>query len=67
MVFFLFIYFYDDDEWIGMMHMYDNKFCHRDLKPENILIGYSIANLKIADFGYAEMIDKYGTDNKLVF
>lgn len=41
------------------------NYVHRDLKPENMLLGNSVGVLKIADFGFACLINKY-TDKKLV-
>ena len=38
-------------------HCHDQKAVHRDLKPENILLD-SKYNLKIADFGWAAVLDK---------
>ena len=38
-------------------HCHDQKVVHRDLKPENILLD-SKYNVKIADFGWATLLDR---------
>ena len=46
---------------IGLIHIHEHKVMHRDLKLNNIMIG-SDGNLKIVDFGCAEMFpSKYTT------
>lgn len=43
--------------------MHQKGTAHRDLKPENLLFDNQF-NLKIADFGFSAMMNKY-TDGKL--
>jgi serine/threonine protein kinase len=43
--------------------MHGRGIAHRDLKPENLLFDSNF-NLKVADFGFSAMLDKYG-DGKL--
>lgn len=43
--------------------MHHKGIAHRDLKPENILFDKNF-NLKVADFGFAALMDKYA-DGKL--
>lgn len=40
----------------GCSYLYDKNIFHRDLKPENILIHKG--NAKIADFGFAKVIEE---------
>lgn len=49
---------------IGAMEYIHNKsIVHRDIKPENLLFDTDF-NLKVADFGFATLSNKYG-DNKV--
>ena len=43
-----------------MNYLYKKGVYHRDIKPENILI--SNCGMKIADFGFAKIIEKDKTD-----
>ena len=40
----------------GLKYCHENGICHRDLKPENLLLDSKFV-LKIADFGFACMIE----------
>lgn len=41
----------------ALQYLHDNKVAHRDLKPENLLMDDKY-NLKLADFGFATLIDE---------
>lgn len=47
-------------------HCHENGIYHRDLKPENILLTQDCNVVKLADFGFAAMIDKYHPVHKLL-
>jgi serine/threonine protein kinase len=40
----------------GLKYLYENKIVHRDLKPQNILLMDCGKTVKIADFGFAKVI-----------
>lgn len=42
-------------------HCHNLGIVHRDLKPDNLLLDADY-NLKVADFGWATLINKYSTD-----
>jgi hypothetical protein len=44
----------------GVRYLHENKIIHRDLKPDNILITNGINGrfVRIADFGYAKVLDE---------
>lgn len=47
----------------ALHYLHTKGYAHRDLKPENVLYDKNF-NLKIADFGFATLIEKY--DDKLL-
>lgn len=50
-------------KYVALYYLHSKGYAHRDLKPENVLFDKDF-NLKIADFGFATLLDKYG-DGKL--
>ena len=48
----------------GIGYLHSAGFTHRDLKPENLLLD-DYFNLKIADFGFAELLEGSNGDGKI--
>ena len=44
-------------KYLALKYLHDKGIAHRDLKPENLLFD-SRFNLKLADFGFATMLNK---------
>lgn len=50
----------------AVMHCHRRGVYHRDLKPENLLLTNSTRVIKVADFGFAAMVDKTWTGSQLL-
>lgn len=53
---------------VAVRYLHDRGIVHRDLKPENVLLAEEdgVKRLKIADFGFARIIEKNSIVNSVV-